>query len=71
MGLQIQTVKDQLENLIKQRDAHSQMYQQCVGAISVLSEQLKMLELEDESKIQTETDNDVDNREAALTEGLD
>ena len=49
MALMMQTVRDQLQNLIKQRDNHSLLFQQCVGAVSVLSEQIRLLELENES----------------------
>jgi metal-responsive CopG/Arc/MetJ family transcriptional regulator len=51
MGLKIEIIKEQIQSLMTQRDNYAQMYQQCVGAISVLSEQLKMVELEDESNI--------------------
>lgn len=49
MGLEIKIIKEQLENLIKQRDNHAALFQQCAGAISVLSEQLQMLQSEDDS----------------------
>jgi hypothetical protein len=57
MSLKIETIQQQLQSLISQRDNYSHMVQQCIGAISVLSEQLKMLELEDESNCEGENEN--------------
>lgn len=44
MTLNIETVKEQLKNLIGQRDQHSFLFQQCCGAISVLNEQIQLIE---------------------------
>jgi len=48
MALEIQTLKQQLQNLIAQRDQVSQNYQQYIGAISILQEQIKMVEAQEE-----------------------
>lgn len=49
MTLTIPIVKEQLKNIFAQRDNASTTFQQCIGAIAVLSEQLKMMECEEES----------------------
>ena len=44
MALEIQVIRQQLQSCIAQRDASAQTFQQCVGAIAVLEEQLKVIE---------------------------
>jgi len=43
MGLDAQIIEKQLQSLIHQRDQSAQTHQQCVGAISILQEQLKFI----------------------------
>lgn len=46
--LSIDNLKKQLQNAVVKRDQASQTYQQYVGAIALLSEQIKMLSLQEE-----------------------
>lgn len=56
MILDEQTVKEQLQNIIGQRDKAAQTFEQCVGAIALLSEQLKMIGLQQEINTQESQD---------------
>lgn len=47
MSLDLQVVRQQLQSCIAQRDQAAQTFQQCVGAIAVLEEQLKLMLAED------------------------
>jgi hypothetical protein len=42
MSLAVETLKEQLNNVIKQRDSAQHTYIQCLGAITILSEQINM-----------------------------
>lgn len=42
MSLSVDAIKEQIKNLQYQRDLAAERYQQCVGAIAILSEQLNM-----------------------------
>lgn len=48
MSLPVDTIKEQLKNLITQRDSHATMFQKCSGAIDILTEQLKIIESDGE-----------------------
>ncbi len=48
MALQMELVKQQLQNVMAQRDQAAQTFQQCVGAVALLSEQLKMIAVQEE-----------------------
>jgi hypothetical protein len=43
MALELEIIKQQLQSCIAQRDKAAQTFQQCVGAIAVLEEQLKVM----------------------------
>ncbi len=47
MALEMQTIRQQLQSCVAQRDQAAQTFQQCVGAIVVLEEQLKVLVMEE------------------------
>lgn len=47
MALDMQVVRQQLQSCIAQRDQSAQTFQQCVGAIAVLEEQLKVIVMEE------------------------
>ena len=50
MTLAVETLKEQLKNIIAQRDEAQHRYIQCLGAITVLSEQLNLCESQDAAK---------------------
>ncbi len=47
MALEIQVIRQQLQSCVAQRDQSAQTFQQCVGAIAVLEEQLKVIVIEE------------------------
>lgn len=50
MLLDLQVIRQQLQSCIAQRDQAAQTFQQCVGAIAVLEEQLKVLAAQEMAK---------------------
>jgi len=50
MALEMQIIRQQLQSCISQRDQSAQTFQQCVGAIAVLEEQLKVILMEEMKK---------------------
>lgn len=55
MALTINFIQEQLKNVTLQRDNALATFQQCVGAITLLTEQLATLELETESNKKIDT----------------
>ncbi len=49
MSLTIQSIEEQLKNVCAQRDQASTTFQQCIGAVAILSEQLRILNVEEQS----------------------
>ena len=47
MGMGLDSLKEQLVNVIAQRDQYSSAFQQAVGAINLLQEQIKCLMIEE------------------------
>lgn len=43
MGLEAIVIRQQMDSLVMQRDEAAHKYQQCVGAISILQEQMRFL----------------------------
>ncbi len=43
MGLDISFIRQQVQSLIAQRDQAAHTFQQCVGAISILEEQVRFI----------------------------
>jgi len=52
MLLDLQVIRQQLQSCMAQRDQAAQTFQQCVGAIAVLEEQLKVLATQEMAKAQ-------------------
>ena len=52
MVLETHVIEEQIKFLIVQRDNHAALFQQCVGAINVLNEQLKMVEEQNKSELE-------------------
>lgn len=50
MNLDLQVIRQQLQSCTAQRDQAAQTFQQCVGAIAVLEEQLKVILAEEMKK---------------------
>lgn len=50
MSLEVTIIKRQLQSCVAQRDQSAQTFQQCVGAIAVLEEQLKVVLMEEAKK---------------------
>ena len=65
MSLDVETIQVQLQNLENQKNNSLSMYQQCLGAISVLNEQLTMIKSKEEAlkQVEPEIQGDDDARE--------
>jgi len=64
MRLDVETIQVQLQNLENQKNNSLSVYQQCLGAISVLNEQLSMIKTkEDLKQIEPEIQGDDNVRE--------
>ena len=73
MALEMQVVREQLQNVIAQRDNAAKTFEQCVGAIALLSEQLKMLCLQEEmqkQEAQALADKEADINHAATMDSM-
>ncbi len=53
MALEIHALQAQLQNLIAQKDQFAQSYQQCVGAICIVKEQIKLVTAQEEENKET------------------
>lgn len=63
MALQVDIIKHQMQSCMAQRDRAFETYQQCVGAISILQEQLNVIMGEELQKVEEQ-------RAALLKEGV-
>ncbi len=81
MSLDMRIIREQLQSCISQRDQSAQTFQQCVGAIAVLEEQLKVCVMEeikraeeqaklDEEKLKAEQQKALEAGDAAVMDGL-